>query len=292
MDDPLRNRPRDLLVAGHVNVDEFLRVADFPREDRTVPVVDRRSELGGTATNIVFTASRYGVVCGLVARLGAGFPPVFRERLQEGRIDVRGVETFPRRTTPTCYIIEDRRGGQRTLIDQGAMADDAPHRFRVGPWLSEYSWLHLTTGPPTALLWLQGAARRAGLHLAADPGQEIHYRWEPPHLRRLLASSEILWGNRSEIDRALSLLKAAGPEALLEKVPLVVRTEGAGGATAFSRAGTIHVRAGRPRKVRTAVGAGDAFRGGFYAAWFAGQRLRECLTAGGRAAARWMEGAR
>jgi sugar/nucleoside kinase (ribokinase family) len=292
MDDPLENRPRDLLVAGHVNVDEFLRVADFPREDRTVPVVTRRSELGGTATNIAITASQYGVVCGLVARLGAGFPPEFRKRLEKGQIDLRGLETLPQRTTPTCYIVEDQQGGQRTLIDQGAMADGAPHRFRVGPWLSEYSWLHVTTGPPAALLGLQGAARRAGLHVAADPAQEIHYRWDAAHLRRLLRDSEILWGNRSEIERAATMLRASGPEELLADVPLIVRTEGTRGATAFSRAGTVHVRAPRPRKVRTAVGAGDAFRGGFYAAWFAGQRLPDCLTAGGRAATRWLEGAR
>jgi sugar/nucleoside kinase (ribokinase family) len=40
------------------------------------------------------------------------------------------------------------------------------------------------------------------------------------------------------------------------------------------------------------VGAGDSFRGGFYAGWFEGEELRRCLIAGTRAAARWMEGAR
>jgi adenosine kinase len=292
MDDPLRNRPRDLLIAGHVNVDEFLRIADFPPTDRTVPVIARRSELGGTATNIALTATRYGVVCGLVARVGAGFPPEFRARLTSGRIDLRGFETLPRRHTPTCYIIEDGAGGQRTLIDQGAMANGAPRRFRVGPWIADYSWLHLTTGPPDALLTLQRTARNAGLHVAADPGQETHYLWDGPHLRRMLGGAEVLWGNRSEIAKAASLLRVRSPEALLEYVPLVVRTEGPKGATAFSRAGAVHVRAARPRKVRTSVGAGDAFRGGFYAAWFSGQRLPECLGAGERAATRWLEGAR
>ncbi len=292
MDDPLRNRPRDLLVAGHVNIDEFLRVEDFPLKDRTVPVVARRSELGGPATNIALTAARYGVVCGLVARLGEGFPAAFRKRLERGQVDLRGVETLPRRTSPTCYIVEDRHGGQRTLIDQGAMSDDPPRRFRVGSWLAEYSWLHMTTGPPAALLALQRTARTTGVQVAADPGQETHYRWDAPQLRHLLAGAEILWGNRSEIDRIVALLRLRGPESLRALVPLIIRTEGGDGATAFSRAGTIHVRASRPRKVRTVVGAGDAFRGGFYAAWFAGQRLKECLTAGERSAARWMEGAR
>jgi len=292
MDEPLRNRPRDLLVAGHVNVDEFLRVDEFPSADRTVPVVHRRTELGGPASNIARTASRYGVVSGLVARLGAGFPAALQQQLTRSGLDLRGIESHPGRSTPTCYIVEDEGGGQRTFIDQGAMADDAPARFRVGPWISEYSWLHLTTGPPAALLSLQATARIAGLRVAADPAQESHYRWEAKALRRLVGNAEILWGNRSEIDRIASLLRVSDPETLLDLVPLVVRTEGPDGSTAFSRAGTVHVRASKPRKVRSVVGAGDAFRGGFYAAWFAGQRLRECLTAGQKAATRWMEGAR
>jgi sugar/nucleoside kinase (ribokinase family) len=292
MDDPLQNRPRDLLVAGHVNVDEFLRVARFPLQDRTVPVMSRRAELGGTATNIALTAARYGVVTGIVARLGAGFPPEFRATLKAAKVDLRGVETFLRRTTPTCYIVEDTRGGQRTLIDQGAMSDGPPTRFHLGRWLAEYSWLHITTGPPVALLALQRAARASGLHVAADPGQEIHYRWDAAPLRRLLQASELLWGNRSEIARMTSLLGLRKPEALLQHVPVVVRTEGKDGATAFARTGAVHVPARRPRQVRSVVGAGDAFRGGFYAAWFAGQRLKECLTAGERAAVRWLEGAR
>ena len=70
----------------------------------------------------------------------------------------------------------------------------------------------------------------------------------------------------------------------------MIRTEGRAGATAFSRAGTFHSGAARPARVRTLVGAGDAFRGGFYAAWFAGQPLSTCLTA--RSSARWIEGRR
>jgi sugar/nucleoside kinase (ribokinase family) len=292
MDDGTRDRPRDLVVAGHVNVDRFLRVAEFPERDRTVPVSASRVELGGTATNIAVTASRYGVASGLIARLGTEFPAEFLQHLAHARIDLRGVETLRGSSTPTCYIVEDGQGAQRTLIEQGAMSDEGPPHFRVGRWLTEYAWLHLATGPPKALLDLQCLARGRGLHVAADPGQETHYRWNPPLLRRLLAGSELLWGNRSEIDRIASQVGLDGPEGLLALVPLIVRTEGTRGSTAFSRAGKVHVPASRPRKVRTVVGAGDAFRGGFYAAWFAGEPLRGCLTAGQRAATRWMEGAR
>jgi len=287
----IADRPRDLLVSGHVNVDRFLRVPAFPDADRTVPVESHRFELGGTATNIALTASRYGVAAGLVARVGSEFPSTFWRRLRSAHLDLRGLERTAEAVTPTAYIFEDRHGQQRTFMEQGPMGTP-PARAPPRPWLEEYSWLHLTTADPDFQLRLLAEARRLGVRGAADPAQEIHYRWDRPRLRRLLAGSEILFGNRGEIDRAVQLLRMRRPEELVAMVPLVVRTEGPDGATAWDRTGTIHVRGTSPRRVRTVVGAGDAFRGGFYAAWFEGEALRGCLVAGNRAAQRWLEGRR
>ncbi|MCI4348073.1 MAG: PfkB family carbohydrate kinase, partial [Thermoplasmata archaeon] len=78
-------------------------------------------------------------------------------------------------------------------------------------------------------------------------------------------------------------------QGLLEVVPLIVETRGRDGAVAWTRAGSSKVPAARPRKVRQVTGAGDGFRGGFYAGWFRGQPLRTCLAYGNWAAARWLE---
>lgn len=284
-------RARDLLVSGHVNVDRFLRLPEFPPDDRTVPVESHRVELGGTATNLVLTASRYGVLSGLVARVGPDFPGPFWERLKRAHIDLRGVERVTGLPTPTAYILEDRRSQQRTLMDQGPMGHP-PTRGPDRPWLSEYSWLHLTTGDPDFQLRLLAEGRRRGLRAAADPAQEVFYRWDRGRLRTLLAGSEILFGNRAEIQKVASYLGVRRPEGLVAHVPMVVRTEGRDGVTSWDRGGTVHVPPVAPRRVRTEVGAGDSFRGGFYAAWFEGQEMRDCLRAGTRAAARWLEGAR
>ncbi len=291
MPDPATaDRPRDLLVSGHVNVDRFLRLEEFPRDDRTVPVASHRVVLGGTAGNLAVAATRLGVRTGLVARVGRDFPAEFHAALRRSGVDLRGLERIPDAPTPTAYILEDRQGRQRTLMDQGAMGDRVRARRTARPWVREYAWVHLTTGPPELQLELARAARRVGASVAADPAQEVHYRWDAPRLRRLLAEAEILFGNRAEIDRVAERLGTRRPDRLVERVPLVVRTEGAEGATAFSRAGTVHVRARRPRRVRSVVGAGDGFRAGFYAAWFRGEELRSCLTAGTRAATRALEG--
>jgi sugar/nucleoside kinase (ribokinase family) len=288
MVDLLADRPRDLLVAGHVNVDRFLTVRSFPPEDRTVPIVGTRSELGGTAANLALVAASFGVSTGVVARIGDGFPREFLTRLERAQVDVRAVTRVRGVSTPTCYIVEDERGGQRTLIDQGAEAQAArvsiPHAV-----LREYSWLHVTTGEPAYQLRLSRAARRAGLRISLDPAQEIHYRWDRRRFCDVLSTAEVLFGNRAEIDRATLLTDGSSPEELVRHVPLVVRTEGPNGATAFSRTGRVHVPPHRPRRRRRLVGAGDAFRGGFYAVWFAGEPLRGCLVAGTRSAARWIE---
>lgn len=291
MTDRLARRDRDLVVSGHVNVDRFLRVARFPGPDRTEPVAASRVELGGTATTIARVAATLGARVGLLSRIGDGFPERFVAELRRAGVDLTGLERVAGRPTPTCYIVEDRRGGQRTLIDQGPMGEtDGPELPTA--WIRRHAWVHVGTGPVELQLRIARLARDAGVRVAADPAQEIFYRWDAATFRRLLGDSELLFGNAAEIACAARLAGVADPAGLLARVPLVVRTEGPRGATAFSRAGREHVPAARAASVRTLVGAGDAFRGGFYAAFFAGQPLRSCLTAATRSARRWIEGLR
>ena len=274
---------RQLLVAGHVNVDHFLSVARIPGPDRTAPVVAERRELGGTATNVARSARRHGVSVGLLASVGDGFPPTFREVLDREGIDLRGLTTVAGSPTPCCTILEDRGGRTRTLIQQGPMGDSARHPL-PGRWWRAYRWLHLGTGSPAHYLRLAEEARRDRRPVALDPAQEIFYRWDRVAFRRILPLAEILFGNRAEVDHAAAWVGSRGVPSLLEHVPLVVRTEGPRGSTAFFRGGTVHVPSRAPRRVRTFVGAGDAFRGGFYGGWFAGAPVAECLRAGNRSA--------
>ncbi len=280
-----------LLVAGHVNVDRFVRVDRFPANDRTVPVLAQREELGGTATNLARVARRHGVGVGLLARVGDGFPSGFRALLRREGIDLTGLTTVRSEVTPTCTIVEDARGETRALMHQGPMADGEASAL-PGRWWTRYRWLHLTTGDPRYHVALARAAHEGGRHVALDPAQEIFYRWDRATFRSGLASADILFGNRAEIERAAVWAGGRDPARLLERVPLVVRTDGARGATAFSRAGEVHAPTSPPRRRRTLVGAGDAFRGGFYAAWFHGEALVDCLRAGNAASRRWIEGAR
>lgn len=280
--------PLDLWVAGHVNVDHLLDVRRLPAPDRTVPASAHRVRLGGTAGNIARAAAGWGVRTGLMARVGEDFPKGFAERLVREGIDLRGLESVPGASSPACFIAEDGRGGQSTIIDQGPMGDDARWRPRDA-LLADAPWIHLTTGPPEGVLRLKAAARARGVRVSVDPAQEVHYRWSSERLRELLDGAELLFGNQAEIDRAIELLGAPGPEGLLRWAGAVIVTRGAKGAEAFTLQGPVRVPAVPPRQVVQVTGAGDAFRGGFYAGWFEGEPLRACLTAGTRSARAWIE---
>lgn len=282
-------RALDLLVVGHINIDHFLEVHSFPSADRTVPVLERRSELGGTAATIARVAAREGLRVGLVSRLGDDFPPDFLVQLRKEGLNLEGVELVAGRTSSACVIVEDRRGSQMTFIDQGPMAKAGRAAIPTDV-VRRSSWVHLTTGDPTFQLRMAQQARTFGCRVVADPAQEIHYRWKASEFARLLERSEILFVNASEAERAAKLMRVTSTKGLVRYVPLVVMTRGARGAVAYFRGGMETVPAAPGRRPHRVTGAGDAFRGGFYGAWIRGANVRKALAHGSRSAAHWIRG--
>ena len=286
------DEPRlDLVVSGHINLDHILKVARFPAVDRTVPVLREETRLGGTGANIALAATREGLRVGLVSLVGEEFPLDLEDRIRHAGVETRGVRRVARTTTTTCHIVEDELGRQFTLLHGGPMDEQR----RPGPeaaLVGETPWLHLTTGNPDYQLALKSIAQRKGVHVAVDPAQEIPYRWDRSRLERLLEGAEILFGNSAEVRDVASIFGLGNLRGLLGRVPLVVITEGRSGARAYSRRGSERVGSVPVRVASQRVGAGDAFRGGFYGAWLRGAKLRACLRAGTVAARGWLlEGA-
>lgn len=268
-----------LVVVGHSNIDVQIRVERLPQANQSTPALDRRIVYGGTACNIARHAAGLGVDVRLWSRIGDDFPIDWKHALEadglELAFDVAG-------RTPTCFIFTDGTGEQAYCMDQGAMTPPFTVPQSV---LDGAHWLHVCTGDPASYLPLVESAKAAGINVAFDPGQEIHFAYDAAHFERLLNLADAFFCNQAELDVALRFLRYGDAEQLLDHVDCVVVTQGAAGAS-LHRSGHIahHVDAA-PATVVDPTGAGDALRAGWYAGLAAGLDAPRALACGTEAAA-------
>jgi len=249
-----------LAVLGHLNIDIIYRLRELPEKGRSVNADDVQEHFGGTAGNLGVHASKLGVKTAICCYVGEDFPHAFRRFLETARIQTYDILVLPGYRTPRCHIFNTADGEQTYIIEQGAM--DASEELPL--WeetLRSAEMVHVSTGDP-----VRYARAVEGRNYAFDPGQEINYRYDRNRFMRLIRGSEIFFANSIEMDMALRLAGLADERELLELCPLLIRTAGPSGAYVIEKDGITHVPPCRPRRFSDTVGAGDAFRAGFYAA--------------------------
>lgn len=277
-----------LAVCGHSNLDVILRVKELPQAGQSTPVIERRVARGGNGSNIASHAASLGVPVRLWSRVGEDFPDDWRADLERLGVDLSHLAVARGAATPTCFIFTDLLDRQSFAIDGGPMTAmaQAPPAPSLVEGLDPDGWLHVSTGDPIAYAPVVDAARRAGLRVALDPGQEMSFRYDRRALAGLLAWCDAFFLNEAELRVACGLLGHAAPEDLLRHVPLVVVTRGEKGASLYRRDGrTVHAPAFAIDRVVDPTGAGDAFRAGWYAALHAGRSVEDALRWGQAAGA-------
>ncbi|HUR62816.1 MAG TPA: PfkB family carbohydrate kinase [Candidatus Thermoplasmatota archaeon] len=276
-----------LAVAGHSNLDVQLQVQELPKPGMSVPVLERRTVWGGTAGNIARHAGGLGVPVRLWSRVGPDFPPAWRSAFEQDGVDLTFLDVAKDQMTPTCFILTDLLDRQSYAMDQGAMGRIDEHP--VGPellnGLDEDSWLHVTTGNPLGYAHVVDAARKSGIRVAFDPGQELRFQYDTRSFEGLLDQSEVLFVNEPELRVACDYLRYGSAEQLLDHVQAVVVTRAEKGATLYRPKAKPLSLPAFPVKVVDPTGAGDALRAGWYAALNAGHDMGSALRWGLAAAA-------
>ena len=272
-----------LAVFGHTNIDMLATVKRLPAPDESMAFEGPVRALGGTAANIAVVAARLGTPTCLVSHVGLDFPPAFRAQLQRAGIDTRHFIRVKGAPTPVCWIFSDPQGKQVCFINQGAakFADRSPVPMRA---VRAARVVHLATGSPKHHFKVALLAKRLGRQIAFDPGQELSYVWSPSTFRRMLRFADTLFLNDAERRKAFAYLHIRRAADLLDFVDEVILTHGASGSQHLSRDGEAHVAALRGRRVVNTTGAGDAFRGGYYAALYRGLPIKDRLRWGNAAA--------
>jgi len=262
-------------VYGHVILDYIANLEALPAPNTSVQILDRQRFFGGTGGNIARVAARLGVRTALASFVGEDFPPEYREALEADGVDLTDLRVVAGVSTPTAWIFTDRRGNQIAIVDQGPMKSIAKYQL-LKHSIESAEVVHLATGRPEYYLKIAALEANLGKRVAFDPSQEIHYVYTATTFRRLLARSQMFFGNEVEMKRALGFLRRKKPADLLEWVDVVVMTRGGKGSTILSKEGEIDVPAISSRKVVDVTGAGDAYRAGFYAGLSRGFDLLRC----------------
>jgi adenosine kinase len=179
-------------------------------------------------------------------------------------------------------VLTDVADRQSFCMDQGAMT---PPYLVPAAVLDDARWLHVGTGDPAAYLPLAKQARKAGVAVAFDPSQEIHFSYDARHFEAMLETAQTFFCNDAELGRALAFLRYGEAAQLLDHLDTVVVTHGAGGASLHRSGHKVHRAPAVAARVVDPTGAGDALRAGWYAALAAGKDAEVALWWGQAAAA-------
>jgi sugar/nucleoside kinase (ribokinase family) len=249
---------------------------------------------GGSAGNTVAGAAMMGARCAFIGQ-------VAKDQLGEvfvHDLESQGIEfTVPAREadipTGRCLILVSP-GGERTMNTYLGAAqflppesvDEAQVASAKVLLLEGYLWD--PAEPRAAMKAAIRMARKAGREVALGVSAVFCIMNHLDDFRALVNDGDIdiLFANEEEL---LALSGEgdfeAAVAALAPKLPLLVATRGAEGATAVRNGERFHVAAEPVERVVDTTGAGDLFSAGYLVGHVQGRPVAECLTMGAIAAA-------
>lgn len=249
---------------------------------------------GGSAANTLAGLAALGAKCAFIGQVADDqFGTVFTHDMRAGGIDF---DTPPRaeRVPPTAQcLIFVTPDAQRTMntflgasqfLPAAALDERAIAAARV-LYLEGYLWD--PQEPRAAMRRAIEASRAAGREVAFTLSEVFVIDRHGDDFRQLIAEGliDVLFANHTEL-AALTGEKAleAGIAALKDKVPTLVVTCGADGATAVKGGARATVPSVATKVIDT-TGAGDLFASGFLFGHVRGEPLERCLMRGAICAA-------
>ena len=282
----------EVVVAGEILVD---LISASPADDLAEAGVFER-HAGGSAANLAANLARLGVSTALVATVGDdGFGRFLKRSISAAGVQPR-IATAPNAQTSVVAVTRTAGTPDFSLLrhaDYEILQAQLPDSLLGSARLFHTSGFALSHEPARTTL-LDAAARAASMEVALSIDLNVAPRTQRDRstvqaaVQNYLALGPLvkvshddaarLFGEPLSDDEVTSKLRGWG-------AALVCLTRGAEGSVVAAEDGRIEVTAEPIRVIADATGAGDAFWGGFLAAWLRGHPPATCCRAGGRLAA-------
>lgn len=225
-----------------------------------------KRQRGGVAANIAYTLKLLGGEPLLFATVGQDFGD-YRAWLVNNDISVEHVIEIGEDFTASFFVSTDQEQNQIANFYTGAMAH-ARNYSLTSRGLTHAKLVIISPNDPVAMLNYAQECRELNLPFVYDPSQQVAFL-DGDALKESIPGATWLFGNEYEM-AVIEKKTGWNLAALRERVQNLVVTHGAKGSTLYIGQDVVDVPAAKISAVVEPTGAGDAFRGGFFAGYSVG----------------------
>ena len=231
-----------------------------------------RRERGGVAANIAYTMRLLGASPVILATVGNDFGD-YRRWLETEGLDTSQIIEIDDELTATFFVSTDLDQNQIANFYMGAMG--YARQYSLADRHLEHSQLvMISPNDPVAMLNYAQECKQYGIPFAYDPSQQLA-RLSGEDLAQSVPGATYLLCNEYEL--AMIQNKTGWSlDRLRSHVATLVLTLGKRGSVIYHGDQEIEIPAAIPDRIDDPTGAGDAYRGGFFAAVAAGLPLAVC----------------
>ncbi|MBI1297948.1 carbohydrate kinase family protein [bacterium] len=231
---------------------------------------------GGVAANIAYTMKLLGGDPVILGTVGQDFGD-YRRWLEEHDLRTDQIIEIEDEFTASFFVSTDQDQNQIANFYTGAMAH-ARHISLAQRGLTDAKVVIISPNDPQAMLNYANECRDLGIPFAYDPSQQIA-RLNGEELRQSIPGAAFLMVN--EYEAAITQEKTGWTLAQIRaEVETLVVTEGKLGSVIYRGDEEIRIPVATPNEIAEPTGAGDGYRGGFFAAWSVGLPLSVCGRVG------------
>jgi adenosine kinase len=279
----------DILISGSVAYDYLMTFPGLFKEqflpERLASIslsflVDSMTrQRGGIAPNIAYTLALLGEHPRLFATVGEDFEE-YRALLEKNGVDTEFARVVPGKYTASFFATTDKANAQIASFYPGAMGDAATMSLKEVSRRPDLVVISPTD--PAAMMKHAAESRELKIPYLYDPSQQV-LRLEGKEIARDMEGAHFLFVNDYEYG-LISKKTGLDLQGMLKHVDVIVITKGAEGAVIYADGKEVVVPVVPEERIVDPTGVGDAFRGGFLAAYARGWDWLLCGQVGSLAA--------
>jgi len=279
----------DILISGSVAYDYLMTFPGLFKE-QILPerlesislsfLVDSMTrQRGGIAPNIAYTLALLGEQPRLFATVGEDFED-YRAWLEKFGVNTEYAKVIPGKFTASFFATTDRANAQIATFYPGAMGDAAS--LSLTDVKKRPDLVVVSPTDPVAMMKHAAESRELGIPYLYDPSQQV-LRLDGKEIARDMEGAHFLFVNDYEYG-LISKKTGLDLRGMLKHVDVIVITKGAEGAIIYTEGNEVVIPVVPEDRIIDPTGVGDAFRGGFLAAYAHGWDWSLCGQVGSLAA--------